>query len=191
MDAIGLPVLAVGALLCYAGARSVHIALLASGFALGWLITESFNASFLTDLVVGLAVAAATWVLAHLIFKVALFCIGGMAGAVIGAKIFGLLQPGERSVLLVVLFVAAAAFIGGLVTQRFQRAALVALCALSGAALVLSGLARTFPHALGFFLDPVQVWQAVVDGLAWLTLAVSGFVVQRGTVGAKTPERVA
>lgn len=93
------------------------------------------------------------------------------SGAVIGAKIFGLLQRGDRSVALVVLFVAATAFIGGLVTQRFRRPALAAFCALAGAALVLSGLARTFPQALGFFRNPVErgrAWWTDWPGSRWL-----------------------
>jgi hypothetical protein len=182
MDATGLAGIAVGLLLCFAGARSVNLAVLASGFALGWLITEPFDASFLTALIVAVASAAAAWVLAHLVFRVAMFFVGGLAGAVIGAKIFGLLQSGDRSVVLVVLFVAATGFIGGLVTQRYRRAALVVACALGGAALVLSGLGRAFPQPLGFFRDPVEAWQTVVTALAWLALAGTGWAAQR-TVG--------
>jgi hypothetical protein len=179
VDTTGLAGLAVGLLLCFAGARSVNLAVLAAGFALGWLITEPFDASFLTALIVAVASAAGAWVLAHLIFRVAMFFVGGLAGAVIGAKIFGLLQPGDRSVVLVVIFVAATAFIGGLVTQRYRRAALIVVCALGGAALVLSGLARTFPQTLDFFRDPVRTWQAVVDTVAWIVLAGTGWAAQR------------
>lgn len=182
VDTTGLAGLAVGLLLCFAGARSVNLAVLASGFALGWLITEPFDASFLTALIVAVASAAGAWVLAHLVFRVAMFFIGGLAGAVIGAKVFGLLQPGDRSVVLVVLFVAATAFIGGLVTQRFRRVALVIVCALGGAALVLSGLARAFPQTLSFFRDPVQPWQSVLTAVVWIALAGIGWVTQRKAI---------
>lgn len=187
MDTTGLAGLAVGLLLCFAGARSVNLAVLASGFALGWLITEPFDASFLTALIVALASAAGAWVLAHLVFRVAMFFVGGVAGGVIGAKIFGLLQPGDRSVVLVVIFVAATAFIGGLVTQRYRRTALIIVCALGGAALILSGLARTFPQSLGFFRDPVESWQTVVDTVAWIALAGAGWAAQRKVSRDKQP----
>lgn len=179
MDPTALVVVAVGLLLCYAGVRSVHVALLAWGFAVGWLIAEACAASFRVALVVALATAAATGVLGHLVFRVAMFCVGGFAGMVIGAKVFGLLQPEDRNVVLVVLFVAATGFIGGLVTQRFRHPAIAAFCALAGAALVVSGLARTFPQALGFLRNPPEASQAVVTGLAWLTLAGAGWAVQR------------
>jgi hypothetical protein len=182
VDASGLGVLAVGLLLCFAGVRSLNLALLASGFAVGWLVTEPFDASFLTLLVVALATAVAAWVLARVVFRVALFFVGGLAGAVVGAKVFGLLQPADRNAVLVALFVAATAFIGGLVTQRFRRVALAVVCALGGAGLVLSGLARTFPAALGFLRLPVEGWQAALTGVVWLALAGFGWVVQRRLV---------
>ncbi|KAA9162589.1 TMEM198/TM7SF3 family protein [Amycolatopsis acidicola] len=179
MNTTGLVVLAVGLLLCYAGVRSVNLAVLASGFAIGWLITEPFSATFLTALIVGLACAVGAWVLAHLVFRVALFFVGGLAGAVIGAKVFGLLQPEDRSVVLVIIFVAATGFLGGLVTQRFRRPALAAICALGGAALVLSGLARSFPHVFTFLRNPAGNWQAAFAAIVWVALACTGWVVQR------------
>jgi hypothetical protein len=159
--------------------RSLNLAVLASGFAVGWLITEPFNASVITALIIALAAAAGAWILAHLVFRVALFFVGGLAGALVGAKIFGLLQPDNRSVVLVILFVAATAFIGGFVTQRFRRVALAVVCALGGAVLVMSGLARTFPGTLGFLRDPDAAWQAVTAALAWIALAAAGWVTQR------------
>lgn len=181
MDLTGLGVLAVGLLLCFAGARSLNLSLLASGFAVGWLLTEPFDATFLTALVVALAAAAGAWALAHVVFRVAMFAVGGLAGAVAGAKLFGLLQPGGGSVVLAILFVAATAFLGGLATQRFRRPALAVACALGGAGLALSGLAHTFPDALGFLRTPETGWQSAVAGLLWVAVAVGGWLVQRRT----------
>ena len=42
MNGSGLGVLAVGLLLCFAGIRSLNLAVLASGFAVGWLVTKLF-----------------------------------------------------------------------------------------------------------------------------------------------------
>ncbi|GEL21093.1 hypothetical protein PSU4_00470 [Pseudonocardia sulfidoxydans NBRC 16205] len=185
METTGLGVLVVGLLLCFAGARSLNLAVLASGFAVGWLLTEPFDATVLTALVVAAAAAVGAWALAHLVFRVALFFVGGLAGAVIGAKVFGLLQPDGGSVLLAVLFVAATAFIGGLVTQRFRQTALAVVCALGGAGLVLSGLARAFPDALGFLRTPVSAWQSAIAAVAWIGLAVVGWLTQRRLLQAK------
>ena len=184
MDLTGLGVLAVGLLLCFTGARSLNLALLASGFAFGWLLTEPFDATFLTALVVALAVAAGVWVLARFVSRASLFVIGGLAGAVVGAKLFGLLQPGGGSVLLIVLFMAATAFIAGLATQRFRRTAVAVACALGGAGLVLSGVARTVPDTLGLLRTPETGWQSTVAGLLWLGIAVGGWVVQQRLLSA-------
>jgi hypothetical protein len=189
MDTTGLGLLVVGLLLCFAGVRSLNLALLASGFAVGWLLTEPFGADLLTALVVAVAAAVAAWIVAHLVFRVALFFVGGLAGAVIGAKVFGLLQPPGGSVLLAVLFVAAAGFIGGIATQHFRQSALAVVCALGGAGLVLSGLARTFPDALGFLRIPVTAWQSVVTTAIWLAVAVVGWTTQRRQLGEKDTTR--
>jgi hypothetical protein len=189
MDTTGLGLLAVGLLLCFAGVRSLNLALLASGFAVGWLLTEPFGADLLTALVVAVAAAVAAWIVAHLVFRVALFFVGGLAGAVIGAKVFGLLQPPGGSVLLAVLFVAAAGFIGGIATQHFRQPALAVVCALGGAGLVLSGLARAFPDTLGFLRIPTTAWQSVVATVIWLAIAAVGWATQRRQLGQKDAAR--
>jgi len=175
----GIAVLLVGLLLCFFGVRSLNLAVLASGFALGWLLTEPFDASILTALVIAVAGALVAWVLAHLVFRAALFFVGAIAGGVIGAKLFGLLEHGNGNIVVAVLFVGAAAFIVGLATQRFRRTVLVAACALGGAGLALSGLARAFPDALGLLRYPQTTWQSVIAAAAWLALAVAGWVIQR------------
>ncbi|GAA3391364.1 DUF4203 domain-containing protein [Cryptosporangium minutisporangium] len=179
MDSAGLVVLALGLLLCFAGVRSINLAILACGFAVGWLLTEPFDASVWTALIIALAAAIGVWVVAHLVFRVALFFVGGLAGAVIGAKLFGLLQPSGGSVVLAVLFVAASGFIGGILTQRFRQSALAVACALGGAGLVLSGLARIDPDVFGFLRAPDATWEVTLATALWLGLALLGWVVQR------------
>ncbi|MEU4690103.1 hypothetical protein [Actinoplanes sp. NPDC023714] len=182
MNTSGLGVLLIGVLLCFAGVRSLNLAVFGSGLAIGWLITEPFGASFLTALVVAVAVGLVALLLARFVFRAGLFFVGGLAGAVIGAKVFGLLQPEGGSVVLLILFVAAAGFIGGLVTQRFRWGALAVVCALGGAALVLSGLARAFPDPLGFLRDPASEVEAALTTVVWLALATTGWLVQRRQV---------
>ena len=115
------------------------------GFAPGWLLTEPSNASVLTAFAIAVAAALVAWVLTRLVFRTTLFFIGAIAGGVIGAKLFGLLEQGNGNVVVAALFVMAAAFIVGLATQRFRRPVLIVACALGGAGLALSGLARTVP----------------------------------------------
>jgi hypothetical protein len=157
----------------------VHLAVLASGFALGWLLAEGLGASLAVTAVVALCAAVVAWVLANLVFRAALFVVGAIAGGVVGAKLFGLLEGGDGSVLLGILFVLAVAVLAGLVTQRYKGVALAAVCALGGAGLALSGVARIFPSTLGFLRAPDTAAESVIDAAAWLALAAVGWSVQR------------
>ena len=179
----GIGVLVVGLVLCFVGVKSLPIAALASGFALGWLITEPFNASLGVAFVVALATAVVAWLVATFVFRAALFFVGLIGGAVIGAKLFGLLQGDDHSVVLAVIFVAAVAFIGGIATQRFHTTVLIWVCALAGAGLVLSGIGRAFPDALGFLRTPVSTAQTTLAAVVWLGLAIAGWLTQRRLVG--------
>jgi hypothetical protein len=175
----GVVVAAVGLLLCFGGLWSVQLAVLASGFALGWLLAESLGGSLGVAAVVAASGAVLAWVLATLVFRMSLFFVGAVAGAVIGAKLFGLLEGGDGNVVLAVVFVVAVAVLTGLATQRFHESVLVWACAFGGAGLALSGVARIAPDTLGFLRSPTTTWEAVVDAVAWLALGIAGWSVQR------------
>ena len=179
----GLGALVVGLVLCFVGVKWLPVAVLASGFALGWLITEPFNASLGVEFVVALAVAVAAWVLATFVFRAALFFVGLITGGVIGAKLFGLLQGNDHNILLGMIFVVAVAFISGIATQRFHKTVLTAMCALGGAGLALSGMARVFPDTLGFLRTPTSTAQTILATVAWLVVAILGWLVQRRLAG--------
>jgi len=179
----GLGALVVGLVLCFVGVKWLPVAVLASGFALGWLITEPFNASLGVEFVVALAVAVAAWVLATFVFRAALFFVGLITGGVIGAKLFGLLQGNDHNILLGMIFVVAVAFISGIATQRFHKTVLTAMCALGGAGLALSGMARAFPDTLGFLRTPTSTAQTILATVAWLVVAILGWLVQRRLAG--------
>jgi hypothetical protein len=182
MDGSGFGVLAVGLVLCFLGVGSLHLAVAMSGFALGWLLSEPLGASGLTAFLIAVAAAVAAWVLAVLVFRTALFFVGAMCGGVIGAKLFGLLEQDSGNVVLAMLFVLASAFVVGIAVQRFRRRMLSLACALGGAGLALSGLARIFPEALGFLRYPQLPWHTVVTGAGWLALAGAGWAVQQRMV---------
>lgn len=173
----GIGVIAVGLALCLFGVRSPHLAVVAAGLALGWLVTEPFRPSLLTASGVALATGLIAWVVAGLVFRAALFFVGALAGGVIGAKLFGLFQG--DNVVLEILFVAAVGIVVGLAAQHLRRPVAAAACALGGAGLVLSGVARLLPVTADVFRHPAGAWQAVVAGVAWVALAVLGWVYQR------------
>jgi len=177
MSGIGLVV--VGLLLCFVGLRSIHLALLASGFALGWLVAEGLGATVTVAAIIALCAAALTWVLARLVFRAGLFVVGAVAGGVIGAKLFGLLEGGHGNPVLAVLFVVAIAAVTGLAAQRYRETAAVAACAFGGAGLALSGVARIWPSALGFLRVPHTTAEAIVSAAAWIALGALGWSVQR------------
>ncbi|GAA2986556.1 hypothetical protein [Actinokineospora diospyrosa] len=177
MDVSGVVVIAVGVVLCFLGVRSLHLAVIASGLALGWLLAEPFDAGPGAAVIIAVAVAALAWVLVVLVFRTGLFFVGALAGAIIGVKLVGLFQGTD--IVLAVLFVAATGFLTGLAVQRYRLPMVAVACALGGAGLALSGLARTFPDALGFLREPAAGWQAVVAGAAWIALGAVGWSAQR------------
>lgn len=183
MDASGLGVLAVGLLLGFYGRRSLQVAVLASGFALGWLLAEGLGAGLPTTAAVAVAAGLAGWAITRVVLGAAVFFVGALAGGVVGAKLFGLLQRGEGSVVLALLFVAAMAVVTGMATQRYRGALLAAVCALGGAGLALSGAARLFPDLLGFLRVPPTPGLAAVAALVWLALAVTGWGAQQRRKG--------
>jgi hypothetical protein len=180
VSGVGLAV--VGLLLCFVGLRSIHLAVLASGFALGWLVAEALGASLGVAAIVALCAAVVGWVLATVVFRAALFVVGGIAGGVIGAKLFGLLDGDDGDVLLALVFVLAVGLLTGLAAQRFHETAAVGACAFGGAGLALSGVARIWPDALSFLRTPDTTAEAVVSAAVWLVLGVFGWSVQRQLV---------
>jgi hypothetical protein len=71
-------VLAVGLVLCFLGFRSLHLAVGASGFALGWLLAEGPGAAPGIAALVGLAAALGVRVVVMLVLRAALFFVGAI-----------------------------------------------------------------------------------------------------------------
>jgi hypothetical protein len=185
----GVGVTIVGLLLCFAGLRSIHLALLACGFSLGWLVAEGLGASVAVAAIVAACAAVVGWVLARVVFRAALFVVGGLAGGVIGAKLFGLLEGDDGNVVLAVIFVVAVAVLTGLAAQRWRETAAIAACAFGGAGLALSGVGRIWPDTLGFLRTPDTTAEAVIDTAVWLVLGAVGWSVQRRVVRQGAPAR--
>jgi hypothetical protein len=174
----GLAVVLVGALLCFWGIRSLHLAVLASGFGLGWLISDLFNASLWTALLFALIGAIVAWVVTTLVFKFSAYFIGGLTGAMAGAKLADVLQPGEKNWALGAIVVVAIAVAGAFLADKYRARALLWLTSIGGASMIVSGLGRT-TSALTFLRDPEQGWQQVASAAIWIALAAAGWIVQR------------
>lgn len=174
----GWIIVVVGALLCFAGVASVHLAVLVCGFGLAWLLADAFGASTGVALLVGLGGAVVAWVLVTLVLKTALFFVGGITGAVIGARLYTLLQPTGGNVVVAVVFVLAAAVLGGWLASRWSRHLLLWFTAIAGAGLLLSGLGRAV-DGLAWLRAPTSSAQVAGAAALWVALVIVGWLVQR------------
>ena len=176
----GLSIVA-GLALALLGTRSVRLLFFASGFGLGWLLAAAFSAPAMVSVVVGLAGGVAAFLLGLVATRVAFFAMGALVGAVVGARFLEIVDRGDTSVLLALVFVPAVAICSAIAVQRWREGFLGWVCAIGGSALVLSGLGRVFPDALLFLSDPQTTGSQLLSTGLWVVLAVVARGVQRGT----------
>ncbi|MET0526499.1 MAG: hypothetical protein ABWZ91_16965 [Nocardioides sp.] len=169
----------IGALLCFVGAWSTRIVILAGGFGASWLIANAFGASTTTTILVSVAGALGTFVITLLMSRFLLFITGCVIGAVIGARLFVLLSGDDDNVLLAVVFVPAVSVVCGFLAQRYTRRFVMWGTAFAGAGLILSGLGLLGPDSLEFLRRPGDAGESTGYTLLWLALAVLGQRVQR------------
>jgi hypothetical protein len=169
----------VGLLLGLAGIWSVRLALVTAGAGAAWLLADAFGAGVGTGLLIaagGGVIALLTGVLAS---RVLFFAVGAVVGAVVGARLFAILDTGDASALLAVVFVPAVALVGGVVVEKWRERFIGWATAIGGAGLVLTGLGRLAPDTLGSLRDPQDTGGQLLAVLAWIALAVVGRVAQR------------
>jgi hypothetical protein len=174
----GIAILLIGALLCFYGIRSMHLAVLAAGFGVGWLVSDLFNASLTTLFLFGLIGAVTAWVVTTLVFKFSAYFIGGLTGAMVGAKVADVLQPGDNNWALSAIVIVAVAVAAAFLADKFRARALLWLTSIGGASMMLTGLAG-LNGALEFLRHPEAGWQQITSTLAWIALSVAGWIVQR------------
>ena len=138
----------IGLLLCLSGAWSVRLAVLAAGFGVSWLLADTFGASTGTALLIAASGAVLAFLLSLVLSKLMLFFVGGVVGAVVGAKLFVLLDGKDASALLAVIFIPTIAFLFAFLAQRWSRRFLAWATAFGGAAMALTGLGRLAPEQL-------------------------------------------
>ena len=175
----GWVVLAVGVVLCFLGVGSVHLAILASAFGLGWLLADLFGATAVTALIIAACSAVIAWVLITLVFKVARFFIGLIAGALIGARLYAIFSVGGKSVVLAVVVVVATAIVFGFLADRYRGRVILWATAIGGAGLIISSLGYIWPDTLGFLHHPEAGVQQVTSTVLWVGLSAAGWFTQR------------
>jgi hypothetical protein len=174
-----LAAILVGLVLCLAGSLSVRLAVLAAGFGVAWTLAEALDADTGTALLIGLGGAVLAFALTLLMARF-LFFVGGLCvGAVIGAKLYVLVQGGSADVLLVLIVVPAVAILCAFLARRFERPFLVWGTAFGGAALVLSGVGRVWADVAGDLWRPASTAGVVLVVVLWTALAVVGYLIQR------------
>jgi hypothetical protein len=173
----------IGMLLCLTGAWSVRMAVIAAGFGVSWLLADTFGASTSIALVISASGALIAFLLSLVLSKLMLFFVGGVVGAVVGAKLFVLLDGKDASVLLAVIFIPAIAFLFAFLAQRWSRRFLVWATAFGGAAIALTGLGRLAPEQLEALHAPDDAGSRLVFTAAWLVLALLGRTLQVRLLG--------
>jgi hypothetical protein len=185
----GVLLLVVGLVLCFAGCRSLRLTALCVGFALAWGFADLLGADGPVGLVIAVAGAIAGLVLVSLVFRFAMWVIGGLAGATIALKIYAHVGLGAGSALVAVLFAAALGLIVGFLADRHREPLLAAVTALSGASIILNALATLAPAGLAFLGQPTTGAQSALATGAWVILAVVGWLVQNRALRTRA-ERV-
>jgi hypothetical protein len=170
--------LVVGALLCFAGALSVRLAVLTAGFGLSWLLADVFGAGLGTGLIIGLAGAGVALILTLVLSHVVMFATGAIVGAVIGAKLFVVLDDSNPSWLLAAVFTAAVAIVCGFLASRYQRTFLRWATAFAGAGLMLSGIGLEDGLHLQAMHHPSSTGGSVALTVVWVALGLAGRTVQ-------------
>lgn len=172
-------VVGVGVVLCFFGIGSVHLAIMASGFGLGWLLADLFGATGWTTLLVAVGAALILELLVALVFKIARFVVGMVAGSLIGAKLYSVTAGTDRNVVLAAVVVVATALVFGFLADKFRERVLLWATAIGGAGLILSALGLIWPDALGFLRHPTAGGEQALSTALWVALAVAGWLTQR------------
>lgn len=172
-------VVGVGVVLCFFGIGSVHLAIMASGFGLGWLLADLFGATGWTTLLVAAGSALILELLVALVFKIARFIVGMVAGSLIGAKLYSVSAGADRNIVLAAVVVIATALVFGFLADKFRERVLLWATAIGGAGLILSAIGLIWPDSLGFLRHPTPGGEQALSTALWVALAAAGWLTQR------------
>lgn len=176
----------VGLLLAVAGIWSVRLVLVSAGAGAAWLLADAFGAGTATGLLIAAAGGLLAFVTGLLAARVLFFVIGLVVGAVVGARLFVILDSGEASVLLAAVFVPAVAVVGGVAVGRWRERMVGWATAIGGSALVLAGISRLDYDVPGFGGDPQGYGEQGIAVVAWVALAVLSRIAQRRWMSSRS-----
>ncbi|HYH71628.1 MAG TPA: hypothetical protein VD764_00305 [Nocardioides sp.] len=176
----------VGLLVAVAGIWSVRLVLVGAGAGAAWLLADAFGAGTATALLVSAAGGVLAFVTGLLAARVLFFAVGLVVGAVVGARLFTILDSGEASVLLAVVFVPAVAVVGGVVVGRWRERMVGWATAIAGSGLVLAGLGRLQADLPQVLSDPDGYGEQGLAVAAWAALAVLARIVQRRVISRRS-----
>ena len=182
--------LLVGLALCFAGARSVRLAVVVAGFGTTWLLADLFGASTGTAFVVAVVGALGALVLSLVLARMVFFVAGALVGALLGARFFGLLVGEDARAgdwVLAVVFVPAVAVVIGFLANRLRRRFLTWVTAAAGASMILSGIGRLGEDSTKLLWRPATATGSVLFAVGWIVLTVVGHRVQAG--GSQSREK--
>jgi hypothetical protein len=169
----------VGLVLGLTGVWSLRLSVALLGFGAGWLVSDALEAPTWTSLLVGLGAGVVALLTAILAAKVVVFMLGLMTGAVVGAKLFLVLDRGDASPVLAVVFIPAVALSCGYLAGRWRTRFVGWAAAAAGAALTLSGVGLLWSSGLGLLHDPDRLDRQAISLGSWVALAVVMRLVQR------------
>lgn len=169
----------VGLVLGLSGVWSLRLAVMLLGFGAGWLVADTLGATTWVALGVGACVGVITLLTALVAAGLVVFLLGTMTGAIVGAKLFLVLDQGDASRVLAIVFIPAVALSCGYLAGRWRTTFIGWATAAAGAALTLSGLGLVWPSALRFLHNPDRLDQQALSALTWLGLAVAMRLGQR------------
>jgi hypothetical protein len=168
----------VGLVLATAGIWSIRLVLVSAGAGAAWLLADAFGAGAPTALLVAAAGGVLAFLAGLVAARVVFFVVGLVVGAVVGARLFAILDTGEASVVLAAVFVPAVAVVGGVTVERWRERMIGWATAIGGSALVLSGVGR-MDADVRLLSDPQGYGEQGIAVGAWVVLAVLGRLVQR------------
>jgi hypothetical protein len=174
----GWIVLGIGLVLCFLGIGSLHYAVLACGFGVGWLLANVFGANVAWTLLAAVGGALLGWVFARLLFGAVSFVLGAVVGAVVGARLYVLLDSGDADWLLAAVVTISMAVASGFLAVRFRERFLLWGTAIGGAGMAISGLSRAVTD-LDELSRPSDGPSSVVSTATWVALSIAGVLVQR------------
>ncbi|WP_162801497.1 DUF4203 domain-containing protein [Brachybacterium saurashtrense] len=173
--------IAAGTAMCFAGARSVRLAVLVAGFGAGWTLALVLDTTPLASLLIALLVAIGALLVMLLVSRSAFFVAGFVVGGVTAIKAVALISgASDTSWILAVALVPPIALGCAWLTARWRTPMLRWGTAVAGAALILTGVEHGVNSLESLFLRP---WPASALGTllvlaSWAVIAVCGERVQ-------------